>query len=187
MTKKSLAVLLFCFVAVAPSFAQKFTKREQARREAREKYYFCGNMFTLTAGYNHSWLTPSDVTLKSSQYGKSEKMTNTKDAFNIGFLWDHAFKKAHLWSIQSGLYFTVKGGEHLYYYDNGLGSGPQLKEEQTEKLTIQGLELQCLLRRIGDCIDPQIGGSARQSRFQTVLDIVAADAAAGHAHEHLFA
>ena len=54
MTKKSLAVLLFCFVAVAPSFAQKFTKREQARREAREKYYFCGNMFTLTAGYNHS-------------------------------------------------------------------------------------------------------------------------------------
>ena len=147
MTKKSLAVLLFCFVAVAPSFAQKFTKREQARREAREKYYFCGNMFTLTAGYNHSWLTPSDVTLKSSQYGKSEKMTNTKDAFNIGFLWDHAFKKAHLWSIQSGLYFTVKGGEHLYYYDNGLGSGPQLKEEQTETLTIQGLELQCLLRR----------------------------------------
>lgn len=147
MTKKLLSVILFCFVTVAPSFAQKFTKREQARREARENYYFCGNMFTFTAGYNHSWLTPSAVTLKSDVYGKSEKICNTKDAFNIGFLWDYAFKKYNRWSIQTGLYYTVKGGEHLYYYDNGLGAGPQLKEENTVKLKNHGIELQCLLRR----------------------------------------
>lgn len=147
MTKKILSVLLFCFVVVSPALAQKFTKREQARREARENYYFCGNMFTFSAGYNHSWLTPSTLNLNSSAFGKSEKISNTKEAFNLGFLWDHAFKKANKWSVQTGFYYTVKGGEHLYYYDNGFGAGPQLKEEKTEKLNMQGLEVQFLLRR----------------------------------------
>lgn len=147
MTKKIFTVLLFGFVSLAPCFAQKFTKREQARREARENYYFCGNMFTFTAGYNHSWLTPSEIDLISGAYGKSEKIANTKEAFNVGFLWDHAFKDSKKWSIQSGLYYTMKGGEHLYYYDNKLGMGPQLREEDTEKLTLQGIEVQTLLRR----------------------------------------
>lgn len=147
MTKKVLFVLLFCFLITTPAFAQKFTKREQARREARENYYFCGNMFTFSAGYNHSWFIPSSVSLKSDIYGKSEKLTNTNNAFNVGFMWDHAFKKAQKWSLQSGLYYTIKGGQHLYYYDNGLGAGPQLKEESTKDLNIQGIEAQALLRR----------------------------------------
>lgn len=146
MTKKLLAVLLFGCVAIAPAFAQKFTKREQARREARENYYFCGNMFTFTAGYNHSWLTPSSIKLTTTNYGKSEKLTNTNNNINLGFLWDHAFKHAQKWSLQHGLYYSNKGGEHLYYYDNGLGAGPQIRTEETKKIHVQNLELQSVLR-----------------------------------------
>lgn len=147
MTKKILSVLLISLITIAPAFAQKFTKREQARREARENYYFCGNMFTFTAGYNHSWLTSSDVTQSSVNYGRSEKIANTHEDFNAGFLWDHAFKNSKKWSLQSGLYYTSKGGEHLYYYDNGLGAGPQCRNEETKELKIQGIEAQLLLRR----------------------------------------
>ena len=147
MTKKFLAVLLFGLVSVAPAFAQKFTKREQARREARENYYFCGNMFTLTAGYNHSWLSVSEIELSKNNFGKSEKLANTANSFNIGFLYDHAFAKAQKWSLQTGLYYSMKGGQHLYYYDNGLGAGAQMREDKTKNLKIQGLEAQLLLRR----------------------------------------
>lgn len=147
MTKKIFAIFLFGLVALTPLYAQKFTKREKARREARENYYFCGNMFTFTAGYNHSWFTPSALKLTSSTFGKSEKMTNTQEGFNLGFLWDHGFKDSKKWSLQSGLYYTLKGGDHLFYYDNGLGAGPQLKEEETKELSVQGIEAQALLRR----------------------------------------
>lgn len=147
MTKKILSVLLFSLVAITPIYAQKFTKREQARREARENYYFCGNTFTLTAGYNHAWLTASEIDLSSAAYGKSEKMANTVNRFNVGFLWDYAFKNSKKWGVQTGLFYTMKGGAHLYYYDNGVGNGPQLRDEETEVLKIQGVELQVLWRR----------------------------------------
>jgi len=146
MTKKLLTVLLFTFISIAPIFAQRFTKREQARREAREKNYFCGNTFTLTAGYNHSWLSSSMIELGSSYYGKSEKLANTKEAFNVGFLWDYAFKNTTKWSTQVGAYYTVKGGQHLYYYDNELGQGPQVREEETTNITLQAIEIQGLVR-----------------------------------------
>lgn len=146
MTKKIFTVLLLGFLSFASVFAQKFTKREQLRREAREKNYFCGNMFTFTAGFNHSWLTPSDVEMTTTYFGKTEKIANNKEAFNLGFLWDHAFKNTTKWSVQSGIYYTMKGGEHLYYYDTTLGEGPQLREEETEKLKIQGVEGQFLVR-----------------------------------------
>ena len=146
MTKKILTVLLFAFISTAPIFAQKFTKREQARREAREKNYFCGNMFTLTVGYNHSWLASKMIELPSSYYGKSEKLCNTKEAFNIGFLWDYCFKSGTKWSSQIGAYYSEKGGQHLYYYDNGLGQGPQLREEETKNVKLKGIEIQALIR-----------------------------------------
>lgn len=147
MTKKIFTVLLFSLAATAPIFAQKFTKREQARREARENYYFCGNSFTLTAGYNHAWLTAAEIDLSSPAFGKSEKLANTVNRFNAGFLWDHAFKNSKKWSLQSGLFYTMKGGEHLYYYDAGFGKGPQLRDEETETLNIQAVEAQVLWRR----------------------------------------
>lgn len=146
MLKKISVVLLLGLVSFTSVYAQKFTKREQLRREAREKYYFCGNTFTLTAGYNHAWLTSSDVDLSTTYFGKSEKVANTRESFNLGFLWDYAFKNSRRWSIQSGFYYTVKGGEHLYYYDNQLGQGPQLREEETVKMKMQGIEAQFLFR-----------------------------------------
>ncbi len=146
MTKKILTVLLFAFVSTAPIFAQKFTKREQARREAREKNYFVGNTFTITGGYNHSWMSPTLINLTSHNYGKSEKLANTKEAFNFGFLWDYGFKNSKKWSIQTGLYYSVKGGQHLYYYDNQLGQGPQIREEETSTVTLKAIDIQGLLR-----------------------------------------
>ncbi|MCF0180005.1 MAG: outer membrane beta-barrel protein [Bacteroidales bacterium] len=146
MIKKILTVLLFAYISTASIFAQKFTKREQARREAREKNYFCGNMFTITVGYNHSWLSSAMINLASTYYGKSEKLANTNNAFNVGVLWDYAFKNTTKWSSQVGAYYSMKGGQHLYYYDNKLGQGPQLREEETQNIYLKCIEVQALAR-----------------------------------------
>lgn len=155
MTKKILTVLLFGFVSIAPLFAQKFTKREQQRREARENYYFCGNMFTFTTGYNHSWLIERDITLSSPGYGKKEKMGNTNNRFNVGFLWDHALHKSKKWSLQTGIYYSMKGGDHMYYYDNKFGLGLQRRNEETEEFDIQCAEATVLWRRAFNLPNPK--------------------------------
>ena len=49
MFKRTIFVLLLASLAGSSLFAQKFTKRELARREAREAYYFCGATFTFSA------------------------------------------------------------------------------------------------------------------------------------------
>ena len=144
MIRKIILVLMIMLVSAPAIFAQKFTKREQARREAREANYFCGASFTFTAGYTHSWLNNSPISLKANIYGKSERWANTRESFNVGFLWDQAISRQ--WGIQTGLFYNDKGGEHLFYYDNGLGYGPILRSEETDKVNAQSISLQSVCR-----------------------------------------
>ena len=139
-------MLLVVMTSASCVFAQKFTKREQARREAREANYFCGASFTLTAGYTHSWMSESKIKQGISSYGKSEYWNNTDNSFNLGFLWDQAFSKK--WGLQTGLFFNNKGGDHLYYYDNGTSAnyGPILRQEETNEVTVHSFGLQCQMR-----------------------------------------
>lgn len=142
MTKKITLVLLMTLCLAPSVFAQKFTKREQARREAREANYFCGATFTFFGGYTHSWMTeePLDIT---ATYGKSEYWNNTDNSYTLGFAWDQAFSRR--WGIQTGLYLNNKGGDHLHYYDGGTSGnyGPILRPEETDEVTVHSIELQC--------------------------------------------
>lgn len=140
MFKRTILVLSLALTLGPSLFAQKFTKREQARREAREAYYFCGSTFTLTAGYVHSWMSNSGITPSVSAFGKSERWGNTDNSYNLGFIWDQAFNKH--WGLQTGAYFTHKGGDHLYYYDNELGYGMILRPEETKEVRAQMAQLQ---------------------------------------------
>lgn len=144
MTKRTILGLLLA-VCVFPSvYAQKFTKKEQARREAREANYFYGASFTFTAGFEHSWMNEKSVDLDTEYYGKSEKWGNTHNFFNVGFLWDQAINRK--WGLQTGLYYKQKGGDHLYFYDNGLGYGSILRDEETEEAGINMIEVQSQVR-----------------------------------------
>lgn len=145
MTKKILLGLLLAICVFPSVYGQKFTKKEKARREAREANYFYGASFTLTAGYDHSWMNLRSVYLDTEYYGKSEKWGNTHNFFNLGFLWDQAIDKK--WGVQTGLYYKQKGADHLYYYDNGLGYGSILRDEETEEAGINMVELQSQIRR----------------------------------------
>ncbi len=142
MTKKSLLLLTIGIATITPTFAQKFTKKEKERAEARAANYFYGHSFTLTGGYEHSWITNGEVTATTTKFGQSECLKNTHDAFNVGFLWDYAFNPR--WGMQYGLYYTQKGGEKISYYDNGFGVGPLPKSE--DGVLISGLELQGMAR-----------------------------------------
>lgn len=142
---KRIALVFLCAITLgSPLYAQKFSKKEQARREAREANYFYGASFTFTSGYVHSWMSNNSIALKSTYYGKSESWGNTNNHFNIGFAWDQAFNRH--WGLQTGAYFTNKGGDHLYYYDNGLGYGKILRDEETEEINAQCVELQSQAR-----------------------------------------
>lgn len=144
MVKRTILGLLLA-VCVFPSvYAQKFTKKEQARREARKANYFYGASFTFTGGYVHSWMNEKSVDLDTEYYGKSEKWGNTHNSFNVGFLWDQAISRK--WGVQTGLFYNQKGGDHLYYYDNGLGYGSILRDEETEEAAIHMVELQSQIR-----------------------------------------
>jgi hypothetical protein len=139
MTKKSLCVLLLGLTTITPTFAQKFSKKEKEREEARAANYFHGSSFTATAGYVHSWITDGDIaTTSASKFGKSESYRNTHNAFNIGFLWDHSFSRH--WGMQHGLYYMQKGGEKSTFYDNKLGVGKL--PYSTTNLLVSGVELQ---------------------------------------------
>lgn len=144
MLKRTILILLFALSLGPTLHAQKFTKKAQARREAREANYFYGASFTFTSGYVHSWMSNNVIDLQSDYYGKSERWGNTNNHFDIGFAWDQAINKH--WGIQTGLYFTNKGGDHLYYYNNGLGMGPILLTEKTDEVNVKLAELQTQCR-----------------------------------------
>lgn len=141
MLKRTILVLLFAFsLAPATLYAQKFTKKAQLRREAREANYFYGASFTFTSGYVHSWMNNSSIDLGTSYFGKSERWGNTNNHFDIGFIWDQSINKH--WGIQTGAFYTNKGGDHLFYYDNGLGKGPIMLTEKTDEINVQAVEIQ---------------------------------------------
>jgi len=142
MLKRTILVLLFALTLGPMAHAQKFTKKAQARREAREANYFYGASFTFTSGYVHSWMNNNVIDLSASTFGKSERWANTNNHFDIGFAWDQAINKH--WGIQTGAYFTNKGGDHLYYYE-GL-YGPILLKEKTEEVNVMNAELQTQIR-----------------------------------------
>lgn len=125
-----------------PAYGQKFSKRLEARREARAANYFYGAQFTVAAGYVHSWMSPSDVGLSVASFGRSARIKNTHDAFDIGFLYDQAFSRR--WGLQTGLYYTQMGGEKMTYSDQGLGYGPILYD--SESLETHGIGLQVVGR-----------------------------------------
>lgn len=146
MLNKSILVLLVSLFLVPPAYAQKFTKKEQARREAREANYFCGASFTFTSGYVHSWMT-NDPIEGSYSYGKSECWGNTNNHFDIGFLWDQSFSRQ--WGIQTGLFYTNKGGDHLYYYQDpslSVDYGKKLLAEKTSEINARAIQLQSQAR-----------------------------------------
>ena len=144
MFKRTIFVLLLASLAGSSLFAQKFTKRELARREAREAYYFCGATFTFSAGYIHSWLANKPISNDYLSKGHSEYWANTDNSFDLGFAWDQCFNKQ--WGLQNAIYYVRKGGDHLHYYDGELGYGKILRPEETDEVTCQGAEWQCQVR-----------------------------------------
>ncbi len=143
IAKRNLLVLLLGCVLIAPVYAQKFSKKDKARQEARARNYFCGASFTVTAGYLHGWMSDGEVeAFTTAPFGRTESFKNTHDAFNIGFLWDQSFSR-HL-GMQHGLYYVQKGGEKHYYYDAGLGAGALLRD--TKEISVSGIEWQALCR-----------------------------------------
>jgi len=137
-----LVLLLASVLGPTTVYAQKFTKKAQARREAREANYFYGASFTFSAGYVHSWMTNNVIDLGTSYFGKSERWGNTHNRANVGFIWDQSFNKH--WGMQNGAFFTNKGGDHLYYYE-GL-YGPILVDENTDEVNVMSAEVQSQAR-----------------------------------------
>lgn len=145
ISKKSLAVLVVGFLIATPVFGQRFTKKEQARREARAANYFYGASFTITAGYNHSWALDREIELSTPYFGKSERLQNTYDSFNFGALYDHSLNR--YWGLQTGLFYTQKGCDHTYFYDNKTSGNYGANLYKTEEQRIQGIEWQGNVRR----------------------------------------
>jgi len=134
------AVLLICIIlAVAmPSFAQRFTKKEQAKREARAINYFYGNSFTFSSGYVHSWLTRDRFT--ETSFGRTGAYQNTRDSYAFSFAWDYNKKKHHGFRVSAG--YAQFGGEKIYYYDLGLGYGRQQRYDLTEQIHLNEVMVQ---------------------------------------------
>lgn len=130
LSKRTTLLVLMALTAVMPSFGQRFTKKEQALREARQINYFYGSSFTLSSGYVHSWLTPDRFT--PNEYGRSGSYENTRESFAFRFAYDYS-KWRHQ-GMQFGLSYAQFGGKKLMYHDAGLGMGPQLRPDLTESI-----------------------------------------------------
>lgn len=144
LNKRFYLLLLLSLVFAMPMYGQRFTKKEQALREARAKNYFYGHSFTLSAGYNHSWLTKDGFDNTDKKYGQTGAYQNTHDAFDFMFSWDICKKKYYGYQFSAA--YLQNGGQKVYYYDNGLGYGPQLREDLTEDIRTQVLEAQAVFR-----------------------------------------
>lgn len=135
---KRLLLLVFAVLIVAmPSFGQRFTKKEQALREARAINYFYGNSFTLSTGYVHSWLTTDNFT--ENTFGRTGAIQNTRESFGFTFAWDYCKTKTH--GYQVSVDYAQFGGEKNYYYDLGLGYGPQQRYDLAEQIHLNEVML----------------------------------------------
>ncbi len=136
---KRAVLLFFIMVIVAmPSFAQRFTKKEQAKREARAINYFYGNSFTLSAGYVHSWLARDRFT--ENAFGRTGAYQNTRDSYAFSFSWDYNKKKHHGFRVSAG--YAQFGGEKIYYSDQGLGYGRQQRYDLTQQIHLNEVTVQ---------------------------------------------
>lgn len=132
INKRSVLLILAMLVVAMPSVAQRFTKKEQAKREARAINYFYGNSFTASAGYVHSWLARDRFT--ETAFGRTGAFQNTRESFAFSFAWDYNKKKHH--GFQVAAWYAQFGGEKIFYVDQGLGYGRQQRYDLTEQIHI---------------------------------------------------
>lgn len=142
-TRSILLLIITLFIAT-PLFGQRFTKKEQALREARAKNFFYGHSFTISTGYVHSWLTTDSFDQTKSTFGRTGQYCNTRDSFQAFFSWDICTHRT--WGVQFSAGYTQLGGQKLFYQDQGLGYGPQLRPDLTETITINNAEVQGMFR-----------------------------------------
>lgn len=135
--KKYLLLLILATMVALPSFGQRFTKKEQALREARSINYFYGNSFTLSTGYVHSWLSHDN--LKVTNYGQTSAIEDIRPSFSFTFSWDYCKKKNY--GIQTSVLYAQFGGAKNFYYDSGLGYGVQKRGDLTEKIHLNEVML----------------------------------------------
>lgn len=132
--KKFTFLFITALLFAMPAFGQRFTKKEQALREARAKNFFYGHSFTLSAGYVHGWLTTDKFDKTSNIYGRTGQFSNTRESFDAMFSWDIC--KNRYWGVQFSLGYLQQGGQKLFYQDENLGYGPQLRPDLTETIHI---------------------------------------------------
>lgn len=142
--KRNILLLIAFLIIAMPAFGQRFTKKEQALREARAKNFFYGHSFTLSAGYVHSWLTTDKFDQTSSSFGRTGQFSNTRESFDALFSWDICTSRR--WGVQFSAGYIQQGGEKLFYSDQGLGNGPQLRPDLNETVHINSAELQSVFR-----------------------------------------
>lgn len=137
--KRYIILVILALIVAMPSFGQRFTKKEQALREARAINYFYGNSFTISAGYVHGWLCKDEFT-DSNTFGKTGAFCNNRPSFSSFFAWDYCKKKTCGFQVEAG--YAQFGGEKIFYIDQGLGYGPQQRYDLTEKIRINEVMLQ---------------------------------------------
>lgn len=137
--KRYLALTLLTMIVALPAFGQRFTKKEQALREARAINYFYGNSFTLSAGYVHSWL--AEDRFARTEFGRSGLFGNTRESMAFGFAWDYVGKNKHH-GVETKVLYAQFGGQKLFYSDLGLGYGQQLRHDLTEMIHINEVMLE---------------------------------------------
>lgn len=140
--KRTTLLVLMAVTALMPCFGQRFTKKEQALREARQINYFYGNSFTLSSGYVHSWLSP--YAFVQSTFGHTGSYENTRESFAFSFAWDYAKKRTY--GYQIALSYAQFGGEKLTYLDQGLGYGQQLRPDLCSQIHLNEVMLQPTFR-----------------------------------------
>ena len=142
--KRYILLLIFSLVLAMPMYGQRFTKKEQAKREARAKNFFHGHSFTLSAGYVHSWLAKESFDNTDRKFGQTGAYQNTHDSYDFMFSWDMCFNKYYGYQLSAG--YLENGGQKVFYQDMGLGYGPQLREDLTENIKTKNIEVQAALR-----------------------------------------
>lgn len=135
LRKRILLLVILALVVSLPSFGQRFTKKEQALREARSINYFYGNTFTLSAGYVHGWLAKDNF--ETSTFGQTGVFRNVRESYDFSFAWDYCKKKNY--GFQLAIDYAQFGGEKLFYYDSGLGYGAQQRYDLSEQIHINEL------------------------------------------------
>lgn len=140
--KKFLLLSLLAMIVAVPCMGQRFTKKEQALREARAINYFYGNSFTLSTGYVHGWLATDHFDV--NEYGRTGLYGNTRESFAFSFAWDYCKRKNQ--GIQIAASYAQFGGQKIFYADQGLGYGPQQRYDLTESIHINEVLLQASYR-----------------------------------------